>query len=49
MMCSSNEPTKGKSILGRLVKNKDKDAGRKRIISNTKSFLEFILFKKERF
>ena len=46
IMCSSNEPTTGKAILERLVKNKDKGAGRKRIISNAKTFLEFIVFKK---
>ena len=46
MMGSPNEPTTGKSILERLVRNKDKGAGRKRIISNAKTFLEFIVFKK---
>ena len=45
-MGSSNEPKTGKAILERLVKNKDKGAGRKRIISNAKTFLEFIVFKK---
>ena len=39
MMGSSNEPRTGKAILERLVKNKDKGAGRKRIISNAKTFL----------
>ena len=46
MMGSSNEPKTGKAILEKLVKNKDKGAGRKRIISNAKTFLEFIVFKK---
>ncbi len=46
MMGSPNEPTTGKAILERLVKNKDKGAGRKRVISNAKTFLEFIVFKK---
>ena len=46
MMVSSNEPRTDKAILERLVKNKDKGAGRKRIISNAKTFLEFIVFKK---
>ena len=44
MMGSSNEPKTGKAILEKLVKNKDKGAGRKRIISNAKTFLEFIVF-----
>ena len=39
MMVSSNEPRTDKAILERLVKNKDKGAGRKRIISNAKTFL----------
>ena len=46
MMGTSNEPKTGKAILERLVKNKDKGAGRKRIISNAKTFLEYIVFKK---
>jgi len=46
MMGSSNEPKTGKAILEKLVRNKDKGAGRKRIISNAKTFLEFIVFKK---
>ena len=29
-----------------MVKNKDKGAGRKRVISNAKTFLEFIVLKK---
>ena len=44
MMGSSNEPKTGKAILEKLVKNKDKGAGKKRIISNAKTFLEFIVF-----
>ena len=46
MMGSPNEPTTGKAILEKLIKNKNKGAGRKRIISNAKTFLEFIVFKK---
>ncbi len=47
MMGSSNERKTGKAILEKLVRNKDKGAGRKRIISNAKTFLEFIVFKKD--
>ncbi len=44
MMGSSNQPTTGKAILESLIKNKDKGAGRNRIITNEKTFLEFIFF-----
>ncbi len=36
----------GKTILEKLVRDKDKGEGRKRIISNAKNFLEFIVLKK---
>ena len=45
-MGSSNEPTTGKAILERLVKIKIRLQVGKRIISNAKTFLEFIVFKK---
>ena len=46
MMGSPNEPTTGKAILEKLVKNKKDGAGKKRVVSNAKTFLEFIVVKK---
>ena len=45
-MGSPNEPTTGKAILEKLVKNKKDGAGKKRVVSNAKTFLEFIVVKK---
>ena len=41
MMGSSNEPKTGKAILEKLVQNKDKGVGRKRVISNVNNVLNF--------
>lgn len=43
VMGSSNKSKIDEAILKKLVKNKEKGADRKRIISNAKTFLEFIL------
>ena len=44
MMGSPNEPTTGKAILEKLVKNKKDGAGKKRVVSNAKTFFNILSF-----
>ena len=46
-MGSPNEPTTGKAILEKLVKNKKDGAGKKRVVSNAKTFQNLLLLKKD--
>ena len=47
MLAITNEQTTGKAILEKLVKNKKDSTSKKRVASNEKKFLEFIVVKKD--